>query len=91
MIKRSIPKSIDNFFKVLDIIVISKEKLIYKIKQKSIINNINKKVAIINSLDNCNKNIQLLLLKQFILKIKDIDIAIISINIYYVICRSKRA
>lgn len=65
-----------------------------KAKQKLIIDNISPKIVIISSLNNSNKKIYLnliLLKKQWIFNIKNINIIRISINVYCVAYCLKKA
>ena len=81
-----------DFLQILDKLSCKKKRQINKSKQKASIGETSSKKAIINSLDNSEKkelSVPLVAIKISEPKAKDIDIAIIGADTYYVACYLK--
>ncbi len=94
MIKKSSKEDMTDFLQMPNKLFSKKRRPINKSKQKANIGKISSRKATINSLDSFDKKELLVLLaaiKSLEPKAKDIDIAKISTDAYYVACHWKRA
>ena len=94
MIKKDLQKDMTDFLQMLNKLSNKKRRQIIKNKQKASIREISLKKAIINSLENSYKKqlpVFIPVTKISKSKAKDIYIAEISMNIYYIACYLKKA
>ena len=94
MIKKGSKKDIINFLQTPNKLSSKKRRQINKNKQKTSIEETNLRKAIISSLESSDKKELLVLIPVIKIlkpKVKDIDIAMIGTNIYYVACYLKEA